>query len=161
MNSSSNRASNPAGKARRKDVNHSLETARQMLPLIRGIVTDIVDTAQRLERLTPEQQTLEEHRRLLTWASRERRYAVRDEIEKAEKELAGAEAELDALGVAVADRAAGRVDFPTRINGRAAAFSWQLGEEAVGFWRYSGEPLRRPIPADWMPNTALRGRAEP
>lgn len=161
MNSSPNRASNPAGKARRKDANHSLAAARQMLPLVRGIVTDIVDRTRRLEQLAPEQQTLDEHRRMLTWVSRERRYAVRDEIAAAEKELAGAVSELDALGVTLADGASGRVDFPTRINGRAAAFTWQLGEEAVGFWHYSGEQLRRPIPADWQPNTPLRNRAEP
>lgn len=161
MNSSPNRASNPAGKPRRKDVNLDLATARQMLPLVRSIVTEIVDTTRRLDQLAPEQQTLEEYRRSLSWASRQRRYAIRDEMEQAGKTLAGALSELDALGLTLADAQAGGVDFPTRINGRPAAFSWRLGEDGLAFWRYSGEDLRRPIPADWQIGTPIRSRAEP
>jgi hypothetical protein len=161
MNSSPNRASNPAGKPRRKDVNLDLATARQMLPLVRSIVTDIVDTTQRLATLTPERETLEEYRRSLSWASRQRRYAIRDEVEQAEKAIAGAVSELDGLGLSLVDGESGRVDFPTRINGRPAAFSWQLGEDGVSFWRYAGEELRRPIPADWQSGTPIRMRAEP
>jgi hypothetical protein len=161
MNSSPNRASNPAGKSRRNDVNLDLATVRHMLPLVRSIVTDIVDTTRRLETLAPEQETLEEYRRSLSWASRQRRYAIRDEIEQAHKSVAGAVTELDVLGLSLADARAGRVDFPTRINGRPAAFSWQLGEDGVAFWRYSGEELRRPIPADWQSGVSTRLRAEP
>ena len=57
--------------------------------------------------------------------------------------------ELSALGVSLSDDETGEVDFPTKINGKSAAFTWKLGEEAVRFWRYSGEEQRRPIPADW------------
>lgn len=150
MNSSPNRASNPSGKPRRKEISLDYATTRQMLPLVRSIVTDIVDASKRLAALAPEQETLDEHRRLLTWASRQRRYAIRDEVVQTEKVLADATAELDNLGLRLVDAPNGRVDFPTRINGRSAAFSWQLGEDAVSFWRYGGEDLRRPIPADWQ-----------
>jgi len=161
MNSSPNRASNPPGKPRRKDLNLDLTTARQMLPLVKSIVADIVDTTGRLQQLAPVQETLDELRRSLTWKSREKRYAVRDEVEKAEQNLEGAKTELDSLGLSISDPVAGRVDFPTRINGRPAVFSWQLGEDGVQFWNYAGEDLRRPIPADWQQGTPVRYRAEP
>ena len=158
MNSSPNRASNPAGKPRRKPVTLDLSTARQMLPLVRSIVSEIVDTSRRLAELAPQQAMLDEVRRKLTWESRQRRYAIHDEVAKAEKNLAGAVSELDALGLTLVDGAAGRVDFPTRVNGKPAAFSWQLGEEGVGFWQYAGEQQRRPIPADWLTAAPVRYR---
>jgi len=158
MNSSPNRASNPAGKPRKKDVTLDLTTARQMLPLVRSIVTDIVDTNRRLTELAPQQEILDESRRALNWSGRQRRYAIRDEVTRAEQHLASAVSELDALGLTLVDGGQGRVDFPTRINGRPAAFSWQLGEEAVRFWRYSGEEARRPIPADWQNGVPMRNR---
>jgi hypothetical protein len=162
MSTPSNRASNPAGKSpRKKDVTLDLTTARQMLPLVRGIVTDIVDTHKLLARLAPEQEMLEEVRRNLDWAGRQRRYAVGDEIARAEKNLGTAVSELNALGLKLIDPQTGSVDFPTRINGRAAAFTWQPGDESVGFWHYSGEDHRRPIPSDWQSGAPIRYRSEP
>jgi hypothetical protein len=149
MSNTPNRASNPAGKPRRKEVTLDLPTARQMLPLVKSIVTDIVAFRQAVTRLLPEQDRLDRHRRDLVWQERERRYQLREEIAAAEKGIAGAVSELSALGVSMSDDEAGEVDFPTKINGKAAAFTWKLGEEAVRFWRYTGEEQRRPIPADW------------
>ncbi len=150
MNSSPNRASRQTEKAKRKVANLDLTTARRMLPLVRSIVTDIVTTAEQIQTLAPEQATLDEYRRSLTWASRERRYAVTDAIANAERNLDGAVRELDTLGVSLVDGRQGQVDFPTRINGRPAAYSWRLGEEALDYWRYAGEENRRPIPAEWQ-----------
>ncbi|MBL8865127.1 MAG: DUF2203 family protein [Gemmataceae bacterium] len=150
MNSSPNRASRQTEKAKRKVANLDLTTARRMLPLVRSIVTDIVTTAEQIQTLAPEQATLDEYRRSLTWASRERRYAVTDAIANAERSLDGAVRELDTLGVSLVDGRQGQVDFPTRINGRPAAYSWRLGEEALDYWRYAGEENRRPIPAEWQ-----------
>jgi hypothetical protein len=162
MNSSPKRASDPTGKSRRKDVNLDLSTAREMLPYVRSIVMDVVQTEERLTKLSPEQEALDDTRRNLTWTSRQRRYAVRDEILMAEESLASAVSELDALGVKIADPKSGAVDFPTRINGRPAAFTWQLGEDALRFWHYAGEDLRRPIPLDWhATGTLSRYRSEP
>jgi hypothetical protein len=162
MSSSPNRASRqPAGKPRRRDVTLDLPTARQMLPLVRSIVADIVDTNQRLAELSTEQEALDRNRRALDWAARQRRYAVTEEVAQSEKSLTGAVSELDALGLSLVDAQAGRVDFPTRINGRPAAFSWRLGEDAVDHWHYAGEEHRRPIPADWQPGAPLRTRGGP
>lgn len=160
MNSSPNRASSSTEKTKRKAANLDLRTARRMLPLVRSIVSDIVHTAEQLNTLAPEQATLDEYRRSLTWASRERRYAIRDAMAKAETSLHGAVRELDSLGVALVDSHRGQVDFPTRINGRPAAYSWLLGEDAVDFWRYAGEEQRRPIPSEWQ-HSAASGASRP
>jgi hypothetical protein len=166
MSSTPNRASNPAGKPRRKEITLDLTTARQMLPLVRSIVTDIVAFRQAVNRLAPEQDRLDRHRRDLVWQERERRYQLREEIAAAEKSIAGAAAELSALGLTLSDDEAGEVDFPTKVNGRSAAFTWKLGEDAVRFWRYNGEEQRRPIPADWdnsqaVAATPIRFRGQP
>ncbi len=83
-----------------------------------------------------------------------------EEVTQTERSFATALGELKQLGVALVDADAGRVDFPTRINGRPAAFSWQMGEDGVAFWRYSEEDQRRPIPTDWQSGSTLRARRE-
>ena len=149
MSSTPNRAGNSAGKSRRKDVSLDLPTARQMLPLIKSIVTDIVNSRRALNKLTPEQERLDRQRRELAWQERQRRYQISDEIAAAEKAWAAAVGELNGLGITLVDDEAGEVDFPTKVNGRTAAFSWLLGEDALRHWHYADEDSRRPIPADW------------
>lgn len=158
MSSTPNRAGNTAGKSRRKELVLDLPTARQMLPLVRSIVTDIVNTRTALNTLAPEQERLERHRRDLAWQERQRRYQVGEEITAAEKSFTNAVSELQLLGVNLVDAESGEVDFPTRINGRTAAFSWRMGEDRLEHWHYSGEELRRPIPADWLLSAAVPSR---
>lgn len=165
MSSTPNRASNPPGKPRRKDISLDLPTARQMLPLVRSIVSEIVTSRLTLNKLTPEQERLERHRRDLVWQERQRRYQVGEEISAAEKSLHTAVTELNTLGVSLIDDEFGEVDFPTKINGRSAAFNWKLGDDGVAHWHYSGEEQRRPIPSDWDSASAvatpIRFRGQP
>lgn len=164
MSSMPNRASNPAGKPpRRKEVTLDLPTARQMLPLVRSIVSDIVSSRHAINKLTPEQERLERHRRDLVWQERQRRYQVGEEISAAEKSLTVALTELKSLGVNLVDDEFGEVDFPTKINGRSAAFTWKYGEDGVAHWHYTGEEQRRAIPTDWdSPSpTPIRFRGQP
>ncbi len=164
MSNTPNRASNPAGKPRRKDVTLDLTTAQQMLPLVKSIVGDIVHTRRAINVLSPEQDRLDRHRRDLVWQERQRRYQVSDEITAAERILNIAVGELNGLGVQLVDDESGEVDFPTRVSGRSAAFSWRLGEEGVNHWHFQGEEQRRPIPTDWdqtTPLTAVRLRGQP
>jgi hypothetical protein len=166
MSNTPNRASNPAGKPRKKETTLDLATARQMLPLVRSIVMDIVTLRRAINRLTPEQERLDRQRRELAWQERQRRYQVADEIATAEKEWAAAVTELSGLGVTLVDDEAGEVDFPTKVNGRTAAFSWTMGEEGLRHWHYTGEESRRPIPTDWdsagtAATTPIRFRGQP
>src|SRR5437899_1852008 len=141
MSNTPNRAGNTAGKSRRKELVLDLPTARQMLPLVRSIVSDIVTTRIALNKLAPEQERLDRHRHDLVWQERQRRYQVGEEIRAAEKSLSAAVTELQFLGVSLVNDESGEVDFPTKINGRKAAFSWYLGEDRLDHWRYSGEEL--------------------
>ncbi|MGL6095123.1 MAG: DUF2203 domain-containing protein [Fimbriiglobus sp.] len=160
MSTPSNRASNSTGKSSRsKTVALDLTTARHMLPLVQGIAADIATIQNQIGRLIPERDLLEDSRRSLDWNGRQRRYAVAEEISRAEKQLSEAVGELSSLGLKLVDSAVGQVDFPTRINNRAAAFSWQVGEDAVEFWHYAGESQRRPIPSDWQSGNPMRVRA--
>lgn len=164
MSNTPNRATNPPGKPRKKTVTLDLPTTRQMLPLVQSIVSDIVSTRQAINQLTPEQERLDRHRRDLVWLERQRRYQVSDELAAAEQALTTAVTELSGLGVNLVDDEAGEVDFPTKINGRAAAFTWRLGENGVSHWHYQGEEQLRPIPQDWdqgMPLTPIRLRRQP
>ena len=149
MSNTPNRASNSAGKPRKKEVTLDLTTARQMLPLVQSIVSDIVNSRRALSKLTPEQERLDRQRRDLVWQERQRRYQIGDEIAAAEKAWATAVGELNGLGVTLVDDEVGEVDFPTKVNGRTAAFSWIVGEDGLRHWHYADEESRRPIPADW------------
>jgi hypothetical protein len=161
MSNSPKRAFGSSAKAKRKEVNLDLSTARQMLPLIRSIVNDIIEKHAELHRLHPEQDSLDRHRHDLAWGERDRRYRIQEEITAMEKALKAAVGELNELGLALIDRDRGRVAFPTRINGRPAMFSWQPDEENVNYWNYEEEDIRRPIPPDWTPGTPLRLKGKP
>jgi hypothetical protein len=161
MSNSPKRAFGSSAKSKRKEVNLDLSTARQMLPLIRSIVNDIIQTQAHLQKLQPEQDSLDRHRHDLVWAERDRRYRIHEEITAAEKALKTAVGELNDLGIALLDKERGKVAFPTRINGRPAAFSWLPEEENVNYWSYEEEEIRRPIPPDWTPGTPLRLKGKP
>jgi hypothetical protein len=166
MSSTPNRAGHSAGKPRRSKDEAALDlpTARLMLPLVRSIVSDIVTSRTALSRLVPEQERLDRHRHDLVWQERQRRYQLSEEIRTVETALTTASAELTALGVGLVDADAGEVDFPTKINGRPAAYSWKHGEDGLGHWHYAGEEQRRPVPKDWdqqQSPTPLRFRGSP
>lgn len=135
--------------ARRAEASLDLPTAQQMLPLVSRIVRDIVSHRLTLTRLQPEQENLDRHYRDLVWLERNRRYAVHQQIQDAEAQLAAAVKELRALGVRLTDSATGEVEFPTKINGRPAAFTWRDGDPELTHWHYADEESRRPIPGDW------------
>ena len=157
-----NRASNPAGKSpRKKEVTLDLATAQKMLPLVQSIVADIVTSRKRLNQLTPEQERLERHRRDLVWQERQRRYQVADEIAATERAWSAAVTELGVLGVTLVDDEAGEVDFPTKVNGRLAAFSWQVGDDGLRHWHYADEESRRPIPTEWSRGSGSGTSATP
>jgi hypothetical protein len=67
---------------------------------------------------------------------------LRDEIARAESELASALSALHALGVVVKDLDAGLVDFPALRDGEDVYLCWQLGEEDVAWWHGLEEGFR-------------------
>jgi hypothetical protein len=156
MNRSPKWASGPTGKARRTEVVFDLGTARRMLPLVSRIIHDIQEQRTRINRLQPEQDRLDRHRRDLSWPERQRRYVVQEEIAAAERHLRENLTELGNLGVALLPERDGEVGFPTELNGRSAFYLWRDGETDVTTWNYAGESLRRTIPPEWLDSGPVR-----
>jgi len=132
------------------------QAAKAMLPLVGRIAADISATTRRRDALKVEQACLDDVRRALDWPKRRRLYQLDEEVTAAEQEAKRLTGELDGLGVMLLDAARGLIGFPTMVNQRRAFFSWQPGEEELGFWQYAGDVARREIPADWISNPPRR-----
>ncbi len=116
----------------------SLDEAESRLPLVRSIVSDIVelyrDIHDRQSRLT----------RVLELRGETKQHVGRlysEELEEMERELENDLTRLDSfveeledLGVELKDPHAGLVDFHTWIDGREACLCWQLGEPEIQYW---------------------------
>jgi hypothetical protein len=132
-----------------------LPTVSKMLPLVRHIISDMLDAEQKLGGLLWEQHGLDRNRRVLTWPERQRRYFLLDEVARLEQRRKDTISELKELGVQVLDKALGRVGFPTIVNTKPAFFSWRPDEAEVGFWHFAGDDRRRPIPVSWTQEAPL------
>lgn len=147
--SKGNAAFNASEMPERRDVVLSLNTASRMLPLVQRVVDDIVVSHNVLDRLQPEQDRLDRHKRDLCWLERQRRYQVHEEVATAERKLGEAREELGSLGVALLEPAIGKIGFPTVVNDRKAYFCWTPGEKQLNNWHFVEETSPRPIPASW------------
>lgn len=115
----------------------SVASANQTLPLVRAIVSDIVE-------LFPEVRDREDRmKRILRGRPKDPRpddpYSeeveqVRQDLERDLERLQGYIEELRELGVEFKDPVMGLVDFPARRNGKEVCLCWKLGEETVEFW---------------------------
>jgi hypothetical protein len=137
----------------------SLKTVQKMLPLVQQIAHDIVTSHAAIARLHPEEERLDRQKRDLGWPERKRRYEIKEELARADKDLEIAHAELHDLGLAVLDELLGRIGFPTMVNNRRAYFSWLLGDEKLHTWRFADEDVDRPIPASWLKELALTSKS--
>jgi hypothetical protein len=153
--STDNRASGPREKSRRPEGFLTLATAQRMLPLVRRVVSDLLEANQQLAQLVPEQERLERQRRTLAWPQRQRRYQVGEEVAQWERALQDALAELEVLGVTLLNPAEGRVGFPTMVNKRRAYFALRPGQESLRFWQFAGDTVLRPVPASWIKEAEL------
>lgn len=143
----------------RSEVVLSLKTVQKMLPLVQRIATDIVGFRRAVASLHPEEERLDRQKRDLSWPERKRRYEVKEQLAKADKDLEGAYLELRELGVTLLDDLLGRVGFPTMVNNRRAFFSWALGEDGLHTWRFADEDVDRPIPASWLKELSYAGKS--
>jgi len=144
-----NRASEASERPGGEPVVMTWGMAKAMLPLVGRIAADAVRLHDRLARIRPEKDRLDARRRTLAWPDRARRYELQEERDFVLKELQEVGAELDVLGVSLLHGPTGMVGFPTVVNDRPAYFSWRPGEEALGFWNYADDLLRRPVPVSW------------
>ena len=137
-------------KPERNEVVLSLKTVHKMLPLVQQIAKDVVTAHKAVAQLHPEEAQLDRARHSLDWPGRKRRYEIKEELAKADKQIEIALAELRELGLVLLNEFEGRIGFPTLVNNRKAFFSWRLGEMQLQHWRFADEENDRPIPPSWL-----------
>jgi hypothetical protein len=128
-----------------------------MLPLVRAIVTDLVEltreVVERRERLAHLMPDRDSHGR--DSANSNDPYSqelvqVEEQIQRDADRLRELVDELRALGAEPKDGVMGLVDFPTVMDGRTVCLCWKLDEPEVLFWHESDsgfdgrQPLIRP-----------------
>jgi hypothetical protein len=123
-----------SGRKRKKREYFTVESANRTLPLVRSIVTDIVEKFRELNDLHARLEVLQGSRRdALTDAHREEVEEVERDFEKKKDELTTVVDELQGLGVQLKGPD-GLVDFPATLDGREVCLCWKLGEPKVLFW---------------------------
>ena len=116
----------------------TVEEANQRLPLVRVIVSDIVnlfaDVHERRQRLA-------EIRELPSVANRSTDNVYSEELDEMRRQLQQDNGRLDEfvrelleLGAQLKDPSVGLIDFPTIIDGREALLCWKQGEDEIGYW---------------------------
>ena len=124
-----------------------VENVNRMLPLVRAIVTDLVQLSNEVT------ERRQRHNHLLSGRGTEAHDVYSDELAEVERglrrdtlRLREYVEELRQLGVE-SKGDDGLVDFPSAIDGRRICLCWKLGEPEVQFWHEvnAGYASRRPL----------------
>ncbi|MGL4465433.1 MAG: DUF2203 family protein [Planctomycetia bacterium] len=123
-----------------------LSSAVRLLPLVRGVLADVVEhsaAAAHLQLARRRRETCDK-----SLSARER--LLLDE-KSAEHEIALAKLadELTELGVALLDGPSGTAGFPSIVNGRLAYLTARQEDDSIRFWRYRTSTTLRKIPRRW------------
>jgi hypothetical protein len=102
----------------------TLEQANRALPLVRRVVSDIVQTREQATTLQShlEKSTAKEHKR------------VQQDLDVAIDKLHAYLDELTEIGCELKDFQAGLVDFIGHHQGREVNLCWKLGEEKIAYF---------------------------
>ncbi|MDA0835779.1 MAG: DUF2203 domain-containing protein [Planctomycetota bacterium] len=115
---------------------YTVETANRALPLVKGIVGDIValyhDIHERKERLNRIRQL--PGQRSQNSAYSEELEQIEEELEKDISRLEDFVGELTQIGVELKDPVKGLVDFYSKMDGRDVYLCWMMGETEVSHW---------------------------
>lgn len=112
----------------------TVQEANKMLPLIRSIVSDIVEKFRELYQLHERLEVLGGSRReALLEAHREEVEQMEEEFEGGKRKLFELIEELQELGVEFKGPD-GLVDFPALLGDREVYLCWKLGEPEVKYW---------------------------
>lgn len=139
---------------------YELDSANQVLPLVRSIVRDVVEDFHALRNAGREQRALEAEPTVDVGARRRIR-ALRENVGTASNRIEGYLRELESLGLELRDLETGLVDFPTVFQGEPAYFCWKPGEQDVGYWHAATQGFadRRRLPRAEL--ATISGRALP
>ena len=125
--------------------------AQTLLPVLESLLKRAQTTGEEAERIEGEINALNQRiflsggMRVDVVAAVRRRAARARAIEETNDTLA----EIDAIGVQVADLSEGLLAFPCKLEGSVVLLSWQLGEAGITSWHEEGEGYsdRRPVDA--------------
>ena len=110
----------------------TVEQANRMLPLVRRIVRDIVDSHQTWQRAVQSYETA------ATWTRADspstQLKVLEGDVRRLAMEIEGYLVELRELGVDFKGFEQGLVDFPGEREGRVVCLCWKLDEDEVKFW---------------------------
>lgn len=116
----------------------TVDEANQTLPLVRVIVSDIVELAGTVD---DRRERLDRFRQGASVSNSDEQNPYDEEREQFEEELKQDIAclqefaeELSNLGAELKDPRTGLVDFPMMLDGREVLLCWRHGEEEIGFW---------------------------
>lgn len=129
-----------------------LQSARAVLPLLRGILADSLGHRARLAHATTWLQRSQRRpqNRDVSRADRQRRYHAEDVQTAARAALQLLTEELRALEVTLLpDVGPQTVGFPTIVNGSLAYLVFRSEDEDIRYWRYCDQPKLRAIPPAW------------
>ncbi|HVT88672.1 MAG TPA: DUF2203 domain-containing protein [Tepidisphaeraceae bacterium] len=117
----------------------TLEQANRTLPLVKRIVTDIVQCHKAVTVQQEQLQQVSPNSKIRTEAER----AVERSIERLNQLLE----ELSNVGCEMKDFQMGLTDFIGRHQGRDVCLCWKLGEASIGYWHEmdAGFGGRQPI----------------
>lgn len=125
----------------------TVEQANRMLPLVRRIVRDIVDTHRAWT------QSVHAYETAATWTRADSPSStlagLEGDVRRLATEIEGYLTELRELGVDFKGFEMGLVDFPGERDGHPVCLCWKLGEASVMFWHETtdGYAGRQPLAA--------------
>ena len=129
----------------------TIEQANATLPLVRAIVSDLVELSVEVAERRQRVGYLLKHRRKNEndpyW---QELAAMEVSLQGDSERLRGYIDELRQVGVEPASAVDGIVDFPAVIDGREAFLSWKLGEPEILYWHEAESEsfVRRPLTAE-------------
>lgn len=104
-----------------------VEEAERMLPLVRSIVSGMIDDFQERRRRLRELASHDEN-------AREEERELRHEIDLLTEKLVEATEELADLGIECKGVEQGLVDFPSERDGEIVYLCWRYGEDRIDWW---------------------------
>ena len=131
--------------------------AQTLLPVLESLLKRAQTTAETASALESEMQELAQRIFLsggmrVDVASAAKRRA---QLDKSTQETRDTLAEIETIGVQVADLKDGLLAFPCKLEGAIVLLSWQLGEASITSWLNENETI-----ADRKPVDARFGRIE-
>ncbi|MBI4502799.1 MAG: DUF2203 domain-containing protein [Gemmatimonadetes bacterium] len=124
----------------------TLEQANRTLPLVRRIVTDIVDEYGRWKEHVFRYELVAAGSSATKGESAEQ-VALREKVDDSAQRINNFVEELSRIGCVFKGFEEGLVDFHARMDDRDVLLCWKLGEEAIEYWHEmdTGFVGRQPI----------------